>query len=501
MDATSWLPPLVLASSFVTGIIIFFLDPARVRLRSVLNMIGAGLKVVLVGIIFRGVLHGVEYEMRFTVVLGFDFLLRVDLLSLLLVVLSTVLWFLTTLYAIGYMKDSPRQNPFFGFFSLCVTASVGVALAGNLLTFFIFYEFLTLSTYPLVIHKADEDSLRAGRTYLGYTLAGGAVLFVGVVWLHVLAGPVDFLPDGILHGLLATNRTELIIIFVILIAGLGVKAALVPLHGWLPVAMIAPAPVSALLHAVAVVKAGAFGIVRVVYDVYGVALAGHLGLLLPLGVAAAVTIVYGSLRALGQDELKKMLAYSTVSQLSYIMLGLSTAGVLSTTGSLVHLIHQGIMKITLFFCAGIIEKELGMRYISQMNGIARRLPVTMSAMTIAAFGMIGMPPMAGFVSKWYLGLGGLDQGDPWIVVVLLISTLLNAWYFLPVLHAGWFKAPEEPAPVPGQATEPKRETWGFLLWPTVTTALLSLFAGLFAAAEISPLKLAERIAVDIYISP
>lgn len=492
-EAGYLLPGLVLASSFVTGIAIFLLDPARDRLRSVLNMVGASVKLILVGIILWGVLtHDHRYEMRFSVVLGFDFLLRVDLLSLLLVVLSTVLWFVTTLYAIGYMSHSPRQNRFFGFFSLCVTASVGVALAGNMFTFFIFYEFLTLSTYPLVIHKADEASLRAGRTYLWYTLTGGAVLFVGVVWLNVVAGPVDFRPGGFLQPLSATHHAELVVIFVIMVTGLGVKTALVPLHGWLPVAMIAPAPVSALLHAVAVVKAGAFGIVRVVYDVYGILLAAELGVLFPLSLAAAVTIIYGSLRALYQDNLKKMLAYSTVSQLSYIVLGTSIASVMATTGSLVHLIHQGIMKITLFFCAGVIEKTLGLKRISEMSGIGKRLPITMTAMTIAAFGMIGVPPVAGFVSKWYLGMGGIHQGETWIMVLLLVSSLLNAGYFLPVLYVGWFKHRRDPLPENKKSS--RWETQGLLLWPSVATALLSLFAGLLAGWSFSPLELAARIA-------
>jgi multicomponent Na+:H+ antiporter subunit D len=243
-----------------------------------------------------------------------------------------VLWLLTTVYAIGYLEGSPHRSRFFGFFSLCVTATMGIALAGNLLTFFVFYEMLTVVTYPLVVHRGTVGSLKAGRTYLIYTLFGGVVFLLGAVWLHSLVGAADFVVGGSVAHLLATHRTDLVIVFALLITGLGVKAALVPLHGWLPEAMVAPAPVSALLHAVAVVKAGAFGIVRVVYDVFGVETAAALGVLGPLAVVAAVTVLYGSVRALTQDDLKRRLAYSTVSQLSYITLGVAILGPLATTG-------------------------------------------------------------------------------------------------------------------------------------------------------------------------
>jgi multicomponent Na+:H+ antiporter subunit D len=496
MTIESILPPLIIASSLVTGLAIFFLDQKQFVARAALNLIGAGAKVILVAFLVYGVLTGAEYETRFHIVLGFDFLLRVDLLSLLLVVLSTVLWFVTTVYAIGYMHDMEELSRFFGFFSMCVTASVGVALAGNLVTFFIFYEFLTLSTYPLVIHKGDEASLRAGRTYLWYTLTGGAILFVGVAWITDLAGPVDFTPGGFMEGLLDDHAVEVYMLFVILILSLGVKAAIVPLHGWLPIAMIAPAPVSALLHAVAVVKAGAFGIVRVIYDVYGVAFTAAIGMLIPVAVLAAITILYGSLRALQQDDLKKRLAYSTVSQVSYIVLGAGVIGIIGTTGSLVHLIHQGVMKITLFFCAGIIEKTFGFKKIADMRGVGRQAPLTAAAFTIAAFGMIGVPPVAGFVSKWYLGLGGIAAGLWWVPLILIVSSLLNAAYFLPIVHTLWFSERESPAPV---MTRPRRvETLPTMLWTTVATALFSLGAGVFAFWDYSPLALAREIAALLY---
>jgi multicomponent Na+:H+ antiporter subunit D len=494
MNFHEFLPLVVLASSLVTGIVIFLLPEAAKALRTTLNLTGAALKLAAVALIIWRTVDGEVFETRFAIALGFDFLLRVDLLSLLFVTLSSVLWFVTTIYAIGYLEGSPHRTRFFGFFSLCVTASTGVALAGNLITFFIFYEFLTLVTYPLVVHRGTEKALRAGRTYLWYTISGGTLLFLGVVWVHVLAGPTDFIHGGTLAPLAEEHRNVLRLVFAILITGLGVKAALVPLHGWLPVAMVAPAPVSALLHAVAVVKAGAFGIVRVVYDLYGVEFAESLGVLLPLAIAASITIVYGSLRALVQDDLKKRLAYSTISQLSYITLGVATPGVVATTGSLVHLIHQGIMKITLFFCAGNIAETLGKHRVSELDGIGRRMPWTMAAFTAAALAIIGVPPLAGFISKWYLALGGVQAGHPWVLAVLIASSLLNAAYFLPIVHAAWFKPPNEEWP---EKTGRLESSW-MLLVPTLVTAAFSIAAGVWAGAGYTPAELARRIAALMY---
>jgi multicomponent Na+:H+ antiporter subunit D len=496
MDWGFWLPLFVLATSLLTAIFIFPLREEQFVARTALNMAGATLKLVFVGIIFLGVFSGVTYETRLPFVPGQDLVLRVDPLAMLFVALSAILWLVTTVYAIGYLEDSPHRSRFFGFFSLCVTSTMGIALAGNLITFFIFYELLTLTTYPLVVHRGTPASMEAGRTYLMYTLAGGVVLLIGMVWVNVLAGPVEFTTGGVLAHLADTHRLELIAIFALLISGLGVKAAIVPLHGWLPVAMVAPAPVSALLHAVAVVKAGAFGIVRVVYDLFGLEFAETLGVLTPLAVVASATIVYGSLRALAQEEIKRRLAYSTVSQVSYIVLGTAMLGPLATTGGLVHLVHQGLMKITLFFCAGSVSETLDIHHVREMNGVGRRMPLTMAAFTLAAFGMIGLPPMAGFISKWHLGLGGIAAGQTWVVAVLVTSTLLNAAYFLPMLHAAWFKEPEHPWPErsPGARWEVR---WSLLL-PSLITALLSLLAGLFAASGLSPLFWAQVITDGMY---
>jgi multicomponent Na+:H+ antiporter subunit D len=440
-----------------------------------------------------GVYEGRVFESRLTLAPGLDLVLSADALSVLFVTLSTVLWLVTTVYAIGYLEHSPHRSRFFGFFSLCVSATVGLALAGNLMTFVVFYEALTLATYPLVAHRGMPDAIRGARIYLAYTLGGGALLLVGAVWLQTLAGPVTFTQGGMLGDLAGQHDTQLVVIFLLLLAGLGVKAALVPLHGWLPQAMVAPAPVSALLHAVAVVKAGAFGIVRVVYDVYGVTLAESLGLLAILAVLASVTIIYGSVRALTQDGLKKRLAYSTVSQVSYIALGASIFGPIATVGGVVHLVHQGVMKITLFFCAGNYAETLGVHKVSEMDGVGRRMPWTTLAFSVGALGMIGVPPVAGFVSKWYLGLGAAEAGSEWVLAILVASSLLNAAYFFPILYRAWFR--EAPARWPEEHIPARRlETSAALLWPPVITALLALAAGLFASVPVSPLEWAQLIA-------
>lgn len=494
MTLNEALPLAVLASSLLPGLLIFALPEERVGLRTALNLFGALAKLALVGLLLAGVQAGEEFVFRYAVLPGIDLVLKADALALLFVSLSTVLWLFTTLYAIGYLEGAPHRSRFFGFFSLCVTATMGIAMAGNLFSFFVFYELLTLSTFPLVVHRGTPQAMRGGTIYLGYTLAGGALLLAGMVWLHSLVGQSEFVHGGVASGLGAEHADSLRLIFALLIAGVGVKAAIVPLHGWLPQAMVAPAPVSALLHAVAVVKAGAFGIIRIVYEVYGVEFAQSLDLLAPLAVAAAVTIIWGSARALFQDDLKKRLAFSTVSQVSYIALGVALFGPLGTVGGLVHLVHQGVMKITLFFCAGNYAETLGIHKVSEMKGAGRRMPWTTAAFCLAALGMIGAPLTAGAVSKSWLSDGAEAAGMPWVVWVLWTSSLLNAAYFLPILWRAWrwpapASWPDEHIPARG-----RRETGWLLLLPPLATAVLTLVFGVFADADWSPLAWARLVA-------
>jgi multicomponent Na+:H+ antiporter subunit D len=491
MTLENSLPAWIVLSSLLPGIAIFFLAEQQTRTRTVLNLSAAIGKLVLIGIVSWGVYRGRSFETRLLLLGDIDLVLHADSLSLLFAMLSAVLWLATTIYAIGYLEGSPHRSRFFGFFSLCVASTMGIALAGNLVTFFIFYELLTLSTYPLVIHRSTPEVLRAGDTYLRYTIGGGTILLAGIALLYALAGSTDFAVGGAGLADLSTERNVLLVIgFVLLIAGLAVKTAMVPVHAWLPIAMVAPAPVSALLHAVAVVKAGAFGITRVVYDVYGVRLAHDLGVLEPLAYVAAVTVLYGSLKALTQKDLKRRLAYSTVSQVSFIVLGVATFGTLATIGGIVHLVHQGLMKITLFFCAGNLSEELGLHSVDELHGVGKRMPVTMAAFTVAAVGMAGMPPVAGFITKWYLGSGALEAGEGWVIAVLLASSALNVAYYFPIVYRAWFGEPSARWRRPAG----RAEVSPVLLLPTVATAVLALGAGLFAGLDASPLGWAKLIA-------
>ena len=496
MMLSVWLPVLALMTSLVAAVVIFALPEQGYRLRTAVNLGAALVKLGLVVVMVWGVFRGVDYGVSFTMAPGVAFVLKADALSMMFAGLSAVLWLLTTVYAVGYLEDSPNRSRFFGFFSLCVASTMGIALAGNLFTFFLFYEMLTLATYPLVVHRGTKQALKAGRTYLIYTLTGGAVLLLAIAWLQGVAGDLPFREGGHFTEIDPALHTSLIGIFVLLVAGLGVKAAVFPLHGWLPQAMVAPAPVSALLHAVAVVKAGAFGIVRVVYNIYGVEASSVLGLLEPLAWLAAFTILYGSVRALWQVDLKRLLAFSTVSQVSYIILGICLFGPVGAAGGLVHLLHQGIMKITLFFCAGNYAETLGIHRLDEMDGAGRRMPATSLAFTVGAFGMIGAPPLAGFITKWTMGTGALDAGMDWVIAVLVLSSLLNAAYFLPILHRLWFRDP--PRQWPHERRWGRLETSAWLYWPTLVTAVVTILAGVLASLPFSPLSWAELIVLREY---
>jgi len=480
-----WLPPAAVLVSTLAAVIIFAAGEARQRLRIVVNLIAALAKLGLVIWIGLEVLAGREFRFSFELLPGLELILHADALSILFASLSAVLWLVTTVYAIAYLEHSQNRARFFGFFSLCVSATMGIAMAGNLLTLFIFYELLTLTTWPLVVHNGTRAALEAGRSYLRYTLSAGVLLLLAMVWLYGLAGNAVFRPGGFLEPLAQEHGPALTIIFAMLVTGFGVKAALVPLHGWLPKAMVAPAPVSALLHAVAVVKAGAFGIIRVVEDVYGPELMAELGLRTPLVVAACWTIIIGSLFALRETGLKRRLAYSTVSQVSYIVLGVAMGGLLATTGGMVHLVHQGLMKVTLFFCAGIWGLLLGVERIDQLDGLGRRMPWVGAAFSLAALGMIGLPPLVGFISKWYLGTGALAAGYPWVLLVLISSALLNAAYFLPLVRRLWLT---ERAPLESAAVTIGRLPRLALVSAAVVTAALTLLLGLLATHPLSPLN-------------
>lgn len=447
------------------------------------SLLAAVAKLVIVMSMLPGALRGVVYTFRlveFTEGVGLAF--RADALGMFFAVVSSTLWLITTIYAIGYMEREENRVRFFGFFALCVSTTVGVAFAENLLTMFLFYETLTICTYPLVIHDETPDAMRAGRKYLAYTLTGGAFVLLGSIITYQLAGTMTLSRPGILS--LESGRLTLTLLFIALIAGFGVKAAIMPLHGWLPSAMVAPTPVSALLHAVAVVKVGAFGILRVIYNVFGVGLLRELGLCDWLAGLAAFTILAGSLVAIFQDNLKRRLAFSTVSQLSYIVLGAALLTPLAATAAIVHIANQAFAKITMFFVAGSIQRTTGKTTVHELAGIGYRMPYTMAAFTVAALSFIGVPLFAGFVTKWYLSLGALENGAWWYALVMLASALLNAAYWLPVVYAAFFKT------APGVETEVREAPWTMLV-PTLACAVFVIILGTTASTPGMPFALAS----------
>ncbi|WP_434522420.1 cation:proton antiporter [Halorubrum sp. AS12] len=383
-----------------------------------------------------------------------EFVLRADALGMLFAFLASGLWIITSFYSIGYMRglDEANQTRYFAAFAVSLAATMGIAFAGNLVTIFVFYELLSIATYPLVAHDETAEARSAGRKYLAYTMFGGGVLVLaGTALVYLIAGTVEFTAGGIAE-LASADPGLAMLAFFLLAIGFGVKAGIMPLHQWLPEAMVAPTPVSGLLHAVAVVKSGAFGVSRVVLDVFGPELVFDLSL--PFGFTAglvlstigAITLTAASLIALRKDHLKRRLAYSTISQLSYIILGLGLFGWYGLVGALLHIPAHAFMKLTLFFCAGNIHVSTHTDYISQMAGIGKRMPLTMGAFAVASLGMAGMPLLAGFVSKYYMLIGGVQMGMTltpvayYLVGALLLSGVLNVAYFWPVIYTAFFEA-------------------------------------------------------------
>jgi len=409
----------------------------------------------------------------FTMFPGIDFGFHVDAFGLLFALTASSLWIVVSIYSIGYMRalKEHAQTRFYFCFALAILGAVGVALSGNLVTMYIFYEILTVSTYPLVAHEQSPEALFAGRKYLAYLLTGGAFLLGAIAVTYSIAGTTDFRPGGILTGTMA-SRSMFIILFVLFIIGF-MKAAYMPFHSWLPTAMVAPTPVSALLHAVAVVKAGVFGVVRIVAFIYGVDLMQELGLGILLASFAGFTMIVASLFAIAQDNLKRRLAYSTISQLAYIVFGVALLSPMGITGAMLHIPFHGFMKITLFLCAGSILVASGKKNISEMAGIGRSMPITMLAFTVGVLGMCGLPPACGLVSKWYLGLGAVEANNLLFLAVLLISSLLDVVYFFPILYTAFF-ANKERGEAERKGAKKIREAPMSVVIPLTITALFSI---------------------------
>ena len=421
---------------------------SRPNLRECLSL-GAGITLVgLVASLLPAILAGERPVSVLAVPIpGIPIALEAEPLGMLFALIASVLWIVTTLYSIGYMRGhgDTNQTRFYAFFALAIGSTMGIAFSQNLFTLFIFYELLTLSTYPLVTHVGTHEAKRGGRVYLGILLSTSIGFFLlAIVWTWTIAGTTDFRVGGILAGKTSPFVTGLL--YALFAFGIG-KAALMPFHRWLPAAMVAPTPVSALLHAVAVVKAGVFSIVKVTIYIFGTDMVRNTDTVQWLLWVVGGTIIIASLVALYQDNLKRRLAYSTISQLSYVILGAVLANTSGIIGSVMHIATHAVGKITLFFCAGAILMAAHKSEISEMDGLGRQMPFTMGAFLIASISIVGLPPLGGVWSKWYLALGTLDAGYSVLLGVLMVSTVLNIAYLLPIPIRAFYAGDKKAVPV------------------------------------------------------
>lgn len=468
-------PFLAVAVSMLAAFLVAITGEKRPNLRETWSTIASVVKFGIILSMLPAVFEGNVYEYtlcQITDTIGLT--LRTDPAGMIFATLASMLWIPVNFYSMGYMRcnQEGEQTGYFAAFAICISSCMGIAMASNLLTFFFFYELLTLASYPLVLHHRNQEALMAARKYLIYTLVSGQLFLAGVVAIYCITGTMDFKAGGFITSDMAPTWV-IQAVFVLMIMAGSVKAAVMPLHGWLPAAMVAPTPVSALLHAVAVVKTGVFAVLRIIGFVFGPKLLAEIGTVDYLAWAAAITILVSSLMALRQDHLKRRLAFSTIGQLSYIVLGAALISPLSIKGAYLHLVAHAVMKITLFMCAGLIIARTHRNAISDLQGIAKKLPYTMACFTIASLGIAGIPFFVGFISKWHLALGALQAGKPLYILVWVASALLAAGYLLPVVQMAYFRE------------DPKAELrkygqhYNSMLIPICVTAALSVILGIW----------------------
>ena len=460
---------LALSSGVAGGLLVAVLPAARSRLRNLVVLFFTGCGVFGSWQVARLVWAGEQLRIAGRLG-GLSFCLDPDPLGVVFALLAATLWLFTVVYSFGYMAGKAHQRTYYSFLLLTFSVTLGVAFSGNLVALYLFYELLTLATYPLVIQERSEEAMQAGTKYLLYNLSGAAVLLLAIVLTAAQGGRLDFVGGPILARGMKTGYNGLLFLFTV---GFGVKAALMPLHRWLPAAMVAPTPVSALLHAVAVVYAGVFGLLRVVFSVFGPELLGELGFTALLPWVAAVTILVGIILATRQDELKRRLAYQTISHLSYILLGAFTLHPSGLAGAVLQMIGYAALKTAFFFCVGLIAEQTGVTRVSRMDGVGKVLPKTMAAFAVVTLGMIGLLPLGTFWGKYYLMKGSVAGGLWPLAVVLAGSGFINAVCFIPVVVKA-FQGERTCTPVTergGRVT--------LMLAPTLLLVVIGLGMGLF----------------------
>ncbi|MFZ5765724.1 MAG: monovalent cation/H+ antiporter subunit D family protein [Thermodesulfobacteriota bacterium] len=460
------------------GSFLVSLSGKKPNLRETWSVVSAVILFSLVASLISPVLAGKTlYYQMFKILPGITVTLRADALSMIFALVASSLWIAAAFYSMGYMRGlhEHAQTRFNTCFAIAIFGAIGVAFSDNLFTLYLFYEIVSVCTYPLVAHHQDEEAYEGAKKYIVYlTTTAKAFLLPALAIIYVLTGSLDF-PHNINTGIIpdGANGALVTMLFIFCLFGFA-KNGVMPFHHWLPGAMVAPTPVSALLHAVAVVKVGVFSTARVMLYVFGTDLMGALNLGIPTAYFVGFTIVMASVIALTKDNLKARLAYSTVSQLSYIILGVCLLTPHGIAGGLIHIANHAFSKITLFFCAGAIYVATHKKNISEMGGLGRTMPFTFAAFAIASLSMIGAPPVAGFVTKWELLVGTIESGSLGILLVLLASTLLNVGYFAPVAYKAFFG----PRP-PGEPYEGVKEAPLSMVVPLFTASIISVIIGIY----------------------
>ena len=466
----------------LSGLCFLIFRPQKMKTRNTAAILCALLTSAAIGLsIFGTIRSGAESTsvllLRFSDLLKFE--LRIDGLSMIFGGIIGVLWPVTVIYAFSYMDDEEYLNKFFGFFIISYGVVAGIALSGNFFTLYFFYELMTLATLPLVMHEMNGKARSAGIKYVVYSMAGAALIFIAMVFLIRYGVSLDFLAGGVLDmSKVAGNENVLRFVFVLGFFGFGVKAGIFPLHDWLPSASVAPTPVTALLHAVAVVKSGAFGVLRLIYYGFGTSLLLGTGAQAVVICAAAATIVFGSVKALRTGHLKRRLAYSTIANLSYILLAFAVMTPDGLTGGLLHMIFHAVIKISLFFCAGAILHHCKLEYIDDMEGLAKKMPITCGVFTFMSFALIGIPPLGGFISKWTIGTAACSLGN-WAGIVgacgLIVSAIFSMLYMMTVVVRFYLPLKNAKA-LPPTVHEADRKMTVPLLGLVVLCVILSLIS-------------------------
>lgn len=474
----------VVVSLAAAFLILVFGNRVKPNVREAVTLLAAVIKAALVFSMVPAVLKGNEYYFcLWEIADGVELAFRTDAAGMVFACVASGLWIVTSVYSIGYMRGHHEKNQtgYFAAFAVCLSSAIGISFAANLVTFFMFYEMLTVATYPLVAHYRDDKAKASGRKYLAYTLISGQMFFAAIAAVYVIYGTCDFRAGGFIEpGSLSGGL--MLLLFFLMIGGGAVKAGVMPLHGWLPAAMVAPTPVSALLHAVAVVKAGAFCVLRVVCYVFGPDTVSGCGADKILAWFAVATILLSSFVAMRKDNLKARLAFSTIGQLSYIVLGISVLAPYSIAGAMFHIVAHAFLKITLFMCAGAIYVTAGLSEISTMGGLAKRMPVTCTCFALASVGIAGLPLLAGFVSKFNIIRGALLMGKPIFAAVLVAAALLALSYLIPVVRIFFGKGGQQAACSGHTVHTGYTDAAAAMLVPIAITAAVSLVLGVMPDA-------------------